>query len=295
MLLAATACGASSSASSTPGTGEPHPLDIVVAFYPFQFIAERVAGSHGRVTSLTQPGAEPHDLELTPRQVGSLGSANLIVFERTFQPAVDEAVAQSGNPAALDTTTVVPLQPAPATGGEPSEFGLDPHVWLDPANMSAITAEVARRLTAADPAHTDDYLANAKILETELSGLGLDYQRGLTGCTRTEFITTHAAFGYLARRYHLDQIGITGLSQEAEPSPARIARVQTEAKQRGITRIFYETLVSPAVATSIAGDLGLRTDVLDPIEGITAQSRGSDYVAVMRSNLTALRQANACH
>ena len=97
---------------------------------------------------------------------------------------------------------------------------------------------------------------------------------GLETCARREFITSHAAFGYLARHYRLEQIAISGLSPEAEPSPARIAEVQDEAREHRITTIFYETLVSPAVAESIAGDLGLRTDVLDPIEGITDQSRG---------------------
>ncbi len=300
-LLVATACGASTGAASGPN--QPGQLDVVVAFYPFQFIAERVAGGYAQVHSLTQPGTEPHDLELTPRQVGSLSSADLVIFEKTFQPAVDEAVAQSGNAQVLDTATVVALQPAPTEdahdhGDEGSahghEEGLDPHVWLDPSNMASISAEVAKRLGAVDPAHAVDYTANAQALQTELTGLDREFRNGLQSCQRPEFITTHAAFGYLARRYGLTQIGIAGLSPEAEPSPARVAEVQTEAREHGVTTIFYETLASPAVARSIAGDLGLATDVLDPIEGITPQSRGSDYLAVMRSNLAALQKANTC-
>jgi zinc transport system substrate-binding protein len=307
-LVLVAGCGTGPAGGSSSTSSDQ--LDVVVAFYPFQFIAERVAGDRARVTSLTQPGAEPHDLELTPRQVGGLSSADLVIYEKTFQPAVDQAVAQSGNPKVLDTSTVVPLQPAasepehageaePEAGQEQGhdhgpEIGEDPHVWLDPANMATITAEVERRLSSADPDHAATYAANAKSLEDELTGLGTDFKRGLTSCQRSEFITTHAAFGYLARRYGLEQIGITGLSPDAEPSPARIAAVQTEAKAHGVTTIFYETLVSPAVATSIASDLGLQVDVLDPIEGITDQSRGRDYLEVMRSNLVALRKANGC-
>jgi zinc transport system substrate-binding protein len=131
-------------------------------------------------------------------------------------------------------------------------------------------------------------------LERDLTALGDEYRAALGNCVRTEFITTHAAFGYLAKRYGLTQTGISGLSPDAEPSPARIAAVQAEARGHGVTTIFYETLVSPDVATSIAEDIGLRTDVLDPVEGITPESRGTDYLAVMRSNLTALTAANGC-
>jgi zinc transport system substrate-binding protein len=283
----------------------------VAAAYPFQFVAERVAGSHGRVTSLTQPGSEPHDLELTPQQTASVIDADLVVYERTFQAAVDEAVAQSGRDNALDTTTVVPLQDLGtepdhehgesaehgeehAEGEHAEENGLDPHVWLDPANLATIGTTVAERLSAVDPDRAADYAANAQAFKTDLTTLGEEYTSGLANCDRTEFITSHAAFGYLAERYGLAQIGISGLSPDAEPSPARIAEVQAEAQEHGITTIFYETLVSPDVATAIAGDLGLKTDVLDPIEGITANSRGTDYLSVMRSNLAALTTANGC-
>ena len=310
-LLLAAGCG-----GGTDGTGaaddQPGQLNVVAAFYPFQFVAERVAGPHAAVTSLTTPGAEPHDLELTPRQVASIATADLVVYERTFQAAVDESVDQSGNEHVLDTATVVPLKPLGsaehqhegeehaeeehAEGGEDGHDhgGLDPHVWLDPTQMATITAAVRDQLSALVPDHAADYRANATALETELGALDEEFRTGLASCEREEFITTHTAFGYLAARYGLSQIGITGLSPDAEPSPARIAEVQHEATEHGVTTIFYETLISPAIAEAIAGDLGLATDVLDPVEGITEASRGQDYVAVMRANLTALVKANGC-
>jgi len=302
VLLLAAACGQSGTAAE--GNAQPGQLKIVTAFYPFQFVAEHVAGDHAVVTSLTAPGAEPHDLELTPRQVASVTTADLVVYEKSFQAAVDEAVAQSGNAAVLDTATVVPLVPledgedhdheAAAEGEGHDGSGLDPHVWLDPNNMADITDAVADRLTQIDPEHATDYRVNAQKLVDELSALDKSYKTGLATCQRTEFITTHAAFGYLARAYDLSQIGINGLSPDSEPSPARIADVQKIAKEHRITTIFYETLVSPAVAQSIAADLGLKTDVLDPIEGVTDASRGTDYLSVMKSNLTALRTADGC-
>ncbi|GAA2109648.1 zinc ABC transporter substrate-binding protein [Microlunatus panaciterrae] len=294
VLLAA--CGS----TGGPSGAQPGQLRILAAFYPLQFIAERVAGGHARVDSLTQPGAEPHDVELTPRQVAAVADADLVVYERSFQAAVDEAISQSGTKRAFDTTTVVPLQPAGRPhqegdpGSDPSGVGKDPHVWLDPTNVATIARAVSDRLAGVDPRHADDYRANATALTHDLSVLDGDFKHGLASCARTEFITTHAAFGYLARRYGLTQIGISGLSPDTEPSPARMAEVQAEARAHQITTIFYESLVSPAVAQAIASDLKLKIDVLDPVEGLTARSRGRDYLEVMRANLTALEAANGC-
>jgi zinc transport system substrate-binding protein len=300
VLLAATACATSGRAStmSTRTGGGP---SIVTAFYPLQFVAQRVSGDHATVANLTQPGAEPHDLELTPRQVASLTTADLVIYEKGFQPAVDEAVVQSENRHVIDTTAVVPLHPLVMTGDDlgHAESGndhhaLDPHVWLDPTNLGRIAGVVVNQLSAIDPDHAADYARNTALLNKDLRRLDRSFRSGLSDCVRSEFITTHAAFGYLAQRYHLTQIAIGGLNPDSEPSPARIAEVQRVAREHGITTIFSETLVSPAVAQAIAGDLGLATDVLDPIEGITDQSRGNDYLSVMSANLAALRKAGGC-
>jgi zinc transport system substrate-binding protein len=297
-VLALAACGGTASGND-PHSGR---LTIVTAFYPLQFVAQRVAGAHADVQNLTKPGTEPHDLELTPRQVASVTDADLVVYEKSFQAAVDEAVEQSGNDHVLNTATVVPLEDHGPLGeddhgveaGHDHDVDLDPHVWLDPRHMETITDAVADRLEHIDPGHAADYRRNAARLVDQLRSLDASYRTGLSQCERTRFVTSHAAFGYLAERYGLTQISITGLSPEAEPSPARIAEVQHQVEQAHVTTIFSETLASPAVAEAIAHDLGIRTDVLDPIEGITAQSRGRDYLAVMRSNLSALEKANGC-
>jgi zinc transport system substrate-binding protein len=300
VVLVVTGC-APAGPASTAATRTRGELTIVTAFYPLQFVAQRVAGAHAAVSNLTQPGAEPHDVELTPRQVASLTTANMVLYEKGFQPAVDEAVRQSENPQVIDTTTIVPLQPLTVSDDLDHESwtandhtALDPHVWLDPTSLIRITRVVENRLSIIDADHADDYAHNAAILNKELRGLDRSFRGGLSHCIRTEFITTHAAFGYLARRYHLTQIPITGLNPDTEPSPAGIAEVQRLAKDHGLTTIFSETLVSPAVAEAIAGDLGLVTDVLDPIEGITNESRGHDYLSVMSANLAALRKAGGC-
>jgi zinc transport system substrate-binding protein len=300
-LVTVGGCGTAEPAS-TAEAKQSGRLTIVAAFYPLQFVAQHVAGDHATVVSLTQPGAEPHDLELTPRQVASLTTASLVIYQKGFQAAVDEAVVQSDNLDVIDTSTVVTLRPLPTTeddhdhGSEVESAGLemDPHVWLDPTLLTRIARAVEEQLSRIDPDHAADYAHNSMTLVTRLETLDGSFRTGLARCERTVFITSHAAFGYLAERYRLSQIGISGLSPDAEPSPARIAEVQHEAREHKLTTIFFETLVSPAVAKAIAGDLGIATDVLDPVEGITGDSRGQDYFSVMASNLAALRKAGGC-
>jgi zinc transport system substrate-binding protein len=300
-LVSAAGCAAAGPATGVDAK-QADRLTIVAAFYPLEFVAQRVAGNHAEVTSLTRPGAEPHDLELTPRQVASLTTANLVIYQKGFQPAVDEAVVQSANSDLIDTSTVIRQRPLSTIEddhdhgprGEPAGPEMDPHVWLDPTSVSVIARTVQEQLSALDPDHAAEYSRNTDTLHKQLVSLDRSFRVGLRHCVHTEFMTTHAAFGYLAARYHLTQIAITGLSPDLEPSPARIAEVQREARNHQLTTIFYETLVSPAVAQAIADDLGLATDVLDPVEGITSQSRGRDYLSVMYANLAALRKAGAC-
>ncbi|HJQ88452.1 MAG TPA: metal ABC transporter substrate-binding protein [Propionibacteriaceae bacterium] len=300
-LTAGAGCAAAGPAKSVDAEQRGR-LTVVAAFYPLQFVAQRVAGDHAEVTSLTQPGAEPHDLELTPRQVANLTTASVVIYQKGFQPAVDEAVVQSGNSELIDTSTVVPLRPLSTIeddhdhgpGAGPDGPEMDPHVWLDPMSVSMVARTVQERLTTLDPDHAAEYSRNTDALHKQLVSLDRSFRAGLRHCIRTEFMTTHAAFGYLAARYHLTQIAISGLSPDSEPSPARIAEVQREARDHQLSTIFYETLVSPAVAQAIADDLGLATDVLDPVEGITSQSRGQDYLSVMYANLSALRKAGSC-
>lgn len=301
-----------SSGAPTPATSQTAAaqLRVTASFYPFQYVAEQVGKDLVTVTNLTQPGAEPHDLELSPKQVAELGESDLLVFQKGFQPAVDAAVQTVAPKRTVDTASFLKLTPAQhedeehedeqhadeheEDGDEHDHGGLDPHTWLDPTNMVAIAEHVRDALTEAMPTAKDTFAANASALVAELKKLDGEFSTGLTSCTRKVFITSHEAFGYLAHRYGLEQIGIRGVEPDTEPTAARIAEVQKIAKANKVTTIFFETLVSPAVAESIAGDLGLATDVLDPLEGLTDQSRGSDYLEVMRSNLSALQKANGC-
>ncbi|HEY0696239.1 MAG TPA: metal ABC transporter substrate-binding protein [Micromonospora sp.] len=296
LVLGAAACSTGSADDGRDG------VDVVAAFYPLKFVSERVGGPAVRVTDLVKPGAEPHDLELSPGQVGQLTDADLVVYLKGFQPNVDEAVDAEGGDRSLDVAGVQPLLDATAGGHEhegggeeehAEKSGKDPHLWLDPTRLATVADRLAERLGTVDPTHAADYTARARTLRTELEALDQEYTRRLTTCQRREIIVSHAAFGYLAQRYKLEQVGLSGLTPEDEPAPQRLAEVAREAREHGATTIFFETLVSPKVAETIAREVGARTAVLDPIEGLSADASG-DYFSVMRGNLDALVTALGC-
>ncbi|MEV1288829.1 metal ABC transporter substrate-binding protein [Micromonospora sp. NPDC049679] len=304
--LAATAAalltlGGAAACSAGSADADPNRVTVVAAFYPLQFVAERIGGDAVRVTNLAKPGAEPHDLELNPRQVGQISDAKLVVYLKGFQPAVDDAVAQQADNHAFDVATVAPLLDASAGGheheGEPGhkeeQSGKDPHVWLDPTRLAAIGDKLAERLAAADPDHAADFPARASALRADLEKLDREYEQSLKTCQRREVVTSHSAFGYLAQRYKLEQISVAGLTPEDEPSAQRLVEVASEAREHKASTIFFETLVSPKVAETIAREVGAQTAVLDPIEGLQPGT-GGDYLSVMRTNLAALKPALGC-
>ena len=267
-------------------------LDVVAGFYPFAYLAERIGGEHVAVRNLTRPGAEPHDLELTPSQVGAVAKADLAIYEKGLQPAVDDAVAQNEPRAALDAASVVRLEDH-GDLGEGGGRSADPHIWLDPVDFAKVADAVSAKLQQVDPARAADYRANQAVLDGQLRALDADYRAGLARCRRKDVVTGHAAFGYLAERYGLAQVPLAGLSPDDEPSAAHLAKIQHLIKTEGVTTVFFETLASPKTAQSLAADTGTKAAVLDPIEGVKDSSK-QDYLSIMRDNLTALRTALGC-
>ncbi|MBB5869737.1 zinc transport system substrate-binding protein [Allocatelliglobosispora scoriae] len=283
-LSLVSACGT----SGTPADSDK--VAITAAFYPLAFISERIGGDAVSVTTLAQPGAEPHDLELTPRQLADVHDAKLVVYLDGFQPAVDTAVKAEAADHSLDVGALVPRLQGTDEDGHPAK---DPHLWLDPTRLATIGDALARRLGEVDPAHAADYTTRAAKLHADLAELDMEYATGLSKCQRQAIVTGHEAFGYLADRYNLKQIGLAGLDPEIEPTPQRLAEVAAAARSTGATTIFFETLVSPKIAETIAKEVGAKTAVLDPIEGLEQGSSG-DYISIMRSNLTTLREALGC-
>lgn len=320
--LALSAC--TSTASSGDSSSKDGSLTVMASFYPLKYLAEKVGGEHVSVTSLTPDGAEPHDLELSPKMVDSLSSADAVIYLAGFQSAVDEAIEQQAPKTVIDVSSAAELVEAGSDANHPAEeesteetqsgetdahdhdheghdhaghdhhhdMSADPHFWLDPVRMAKAATLVGDKLAEADSAHADTYKANAKALAEELTTLGDTLVTKTSKCQVKTFVTAHTAFGYLADRTGLTQVGISGLDPESSPSPARLAEIGQIAKEQGVTTIFTEALIDPKVAQTLADDLGITTAVLDPIESQTDASK--DYAAVMQANIDALTKANNC-
>ncbi|MFH8485825.1 metal ABC transporter substrate-binding protein [Streptomyces longisporoflavus] len=311
-LTALSACS-SSSAADNKDDGKLH---VTASFYPMQYLAREIGGDHVSVDTLTKPGVEPHDLELSPRQTATLGESDVILYLKGIQPAVDDAIGQSGVKNTVDAATLTKLEKHGTGVGhdhghesekhsedehgheedehghdEEGEAGADPHIWLDPVKYAEVAEGVGKALEKADPDHAAAYKKNTKALVKKLDALNTKFEGGLKDTKTKTFITTHSAFGYLAERYGLDQEGISGIDPESDPSPARIKELQDIAEEDKVSTVFFETLASDKTAKTLANDAGLKTDVLDPLEGITDKSKGDDYIGVMESNLAALQKA----
>jgi len=247
---------------------------VVAAFYPLAFATQEIGGSAVAVRNLTPPGVEPHDLELSGSDIREIADADFVLYlGGGFQPAIEDAI-DSTSAHAVDLLDAV-------------ETKEDPHVWLDPVRYATIAERIGKELDRRPAA--ERFAAKARALDR-------DFRRGLGDCERREIVTSHSAFGYLAERYRLKQVAITGVSPEAEPTPRELERVVRQVREVDATTVFFETLVSPRLAETVAREVGATTAVLDPLEGLTDEeiAADEDYFSVMRENLAALRRALAC-
>jgi zinc transport system substrate-binding protein len=278
VILILTTATASGLAACGGGAGSDSGRERVAAsFYPLAYVAEQIGGPNVDVENLTPPGAEPHDLEVSPQDVADLRNAELVLLlGRGFQPQLEDAAGTGDQVLRLLDTPGLDVH---ANG--------DPHVWLDPVRYAKIVARIGTVLGRPTAAAR---------LEQRLHDLDGEFRAGLAHCQRHEIVTSHEAFGYLAERYGLEQVAITGLTPESEPEPGKLQGVVDLVRERGVTTIYFETLISPRIAETVARDTGAETAVLDPIEGLTEDeaARGDDYFTLMRKNLAALREGLGC-
>lgn len=278
--LVATAC----SSESGDDTDE---LSVVANFFPIAEAAEIVGGGFVDVTNLTPAGVEPHDLELTSDDVDTIEDVDVVLYVGSgFQPGVANAAKRRGD----DEVTIDVAAGLINAGGD------DPHFWLDPALMVEVIDRVLDGLTRADPERAAEFRASAAAYKAKLAALDAGFASGLETCARREIVTAHDAFSYLARRYGLEQLAVTGVTPDAEPAPQRLADLADLIRRRGITTVFYEELVPRDFADTLAREAGVKTAVLSPIEGLTRDEvkAGGGYISVMRSNLAALTAALDC-
>ena len=271
-------------------------LAVVGTFYPLAHFAQQVGGAYVTVANITPAGAEPHDYEPTPQDIVKAYDAKVFIMNGggvdTWAERIEPDLRAQGV-LVVDMHESIKLMTAPAG----AETAMDPHIWLDPVLAEQEVQMIRAALVQADPAHADAYNRNADAYVAQLQQLDGEFRAGLASCQLHDIVTSHAAFGYLAKEYGLNQIAIAGLSPDAEPSAKQLADIAQLAEQNHIKYIFFETLVSPKLAQTIATEVGAQTIAFNPLEGLTDAEigTGQTYLTEMRANLASLRTALQCN
>ena len=286
-------------------------IKVVASFYPLAEFARQVGGDQVEVIISTPPGESPHDFEPTPQNIAAAQTAQVFIFNgaglEPWAEKIESELAQKGV-AVVHMTKYFELLEAKDEHGHEEEAheeegeehgeegGLDPHIWLDPSLAKKEVEIIRDTLMRVDSRNARVYEENARRYMAELDSLDAAFASGLKQCKTRDIVASHGAFGYLAKKYNINVINIAGISPEEEPTPKRMAEIAVLAKEKGIKYIFFETLVSPALAQTLAAEVGAGTLVVNPMEGLTEQelNAGENYISVMRQNLQNIRTALSC-
>lgn len=270
-------------------------VKVVASFYPVAEFARQVGGNLVTVSTITPAGTEPHDYEPTARQAAEMYAADLVLYNGSGVDAwaerLDSELRLQGVPAVRLGSAIALL-----ASSEEDAASTDPHFWLDPTLAAKEVALIRDTLSTIDAKNAATYRANADAYLAKLSSLDADFASGLGACRLHTVVTSHAAFAYLAERYGFEVISISGISPEQEPSAGRLSEIATIAKSKGVSAIFFETLVSPKLSETIANEIGATTLVFNPLEGLSEEETvaGDDYLSVMRQNLQNLKIGMVC-
>jgi zinc transport system substrate-binding protein len=270
-------------------------MTITTSFYPLYYFTSQITGEKATIINITPAGSEPHDYEPTPSDIIAINESSILVLGgnglETWGDKITETLKDSKIKVLIAGSGL-----ATQTIEEGGEKVIDPHIWLDPVLAQEIAGKIADSIIQIDPEHTEYYLNKKNDLVKKLTALDTAYKNGLASCNTKSIVTSHAAFGYMANRYGLTQVAITGISPDEEPSPKELTAVAMFAKKSNVKYIFFESLVSPKLSETVAREIGAQTLVLNPIEGLSNDeiNLGKDYISEMYSNLTNLRLALQC-
>lgn len=280
--------------TSTVSTSTDHQLTVATSFYPLYYFASQIGGSKARVINITPAGAEPHDYDLSTYDMAQIDNSQLLILNGGIESWGDKVKsALSGDHVVIVTAGNGLLSQSVIENGTGQT---DPHVWLDPILAEKEVSAITSGFIKVDPQDTNYFRENEATLNNKLDQLDKSYQQGLTGCKKNSIVTSHAAFGYLATRYGLKQISVAGLSPDAEPSAKQLANIANFISQNQVKYIFFESLITPKLAQTLASETGAQTLVLDPIEGVSldSQNQGANYFTIMQNNLHNLQIALEC-
>ena len=257
----------------------------VASFYPLEFILQRLSATEKNVINVTPVGAEAHELELSPDQVIEIEDAKFVLaMGNGFAPSVDDVAKKNRN-------SLLILDKIKETANSD-----DPHFWLDPVLMQEAVDIVYYELIKLNPNEDEKITKNYEKLSQDLANVDTIYKSGLSECKSTTFITSHDAFGYMAKRYGLTQESIAGFSPENEPSGERLNELSKLAKDKNAKVIFSEELASDKLAKALAKEVGIKTETLNAIEFLTKNNKkkNQDYVYLMTENLSKIKLALDC-
>lgn len=290
-------------------------LSVVATFYPLAFLAQEIGGDRVIAENITPPGAEPHDYEPTPKDIEKLYGADVVLVNGSGLDAWAENQKASleekgvkvlvlseglelllGEDSGHEEEALPEEESVHQEGAEHEESVYDPHVWLDPVLYGREGTVLAKTLRSVDPEDAPYFALRLQAFQQKITALDKDYRTGLQTCKQNTIFTSHQAFAYLAKRYGFDTLSISGLAPEAEPSPKRLADLAILAKEKDIKYVFFETLVSPRVAETLAQEIGASTLVFNPLEGLTDEDKeaGKDYFSIAGENLASLKLALEC-
>ncbi|MEK7165511.1 MAG: zinc ABC transporter substrate-binding protein [Patescibacteria group bacterium] len=267
-------------------------IRIVTTFYPLGEFARHITKERGEVTVITPVGSEPHDFEPTQKDLISIQKSQVFVYNGAgFEPWVSKVVGQGLTQGIMVVDSSFGLELSEANVGV-----YDPHIWLDPVYAQKQVDNILAGVIQADPINRIEYENNAQSYKNELAKLDSEFRLTLANCIEQEFVTSHAAFTYLAKRYNLIMVPIAGFSPDSEPSTQKLTEIVQFVKEKKLKAIFFETLVSPKLTETIATEVGVQTLVLNPLEGLTEGEvkNGMDYLSVQRENLVNLTKAFNC-
>ncbi|MBI5412262.1 zinc ABC transporter substrate-binding protein [Candidatus Peregrinibacteria bacterium] len=274
--------------------GKPK-LRVITSFYPLYYFAGQIGGDKAVIINIAPAGAEPHDYEPTAQDMAQIEDSQLVILNGLNLEPWGKSISQntrSKNATIIMVGETLAIQPIL----KEDKNSIDPHVWLSPVLAMQMVDKIADGFVKVDPKNASFYTANASALKLKLDQLDAEYKQGLGQCAQRDIVTSHAAFGYLAKTYHFNQIAISGLSPDAEPLPRQFARIVDAAKKNKVRFIFFESLVSPKLSEALANEIGAKTLVLNPIEGLSDRelAQGKNYFTEMEINLAHLQTALEC-
>lgn len=274
-------------------------IQITASFFPMAEFAKQIGGDKVKVINLTPAGVEPHDFEPTPQDIVAIKNSKLFIYNGAgFEAWVDKVLPDLKN---SQTVTVDSSKNINLISGSEEKKGqnhrlYDPHIWLNPVLAQDQVDNILAGLIKADPKNKPYYESRATNYKQKLSNLDQKFKYGLANCQNHTVITSHNAFGYLAKEYNFSVLPISGLSPNEEPSPKKLAEISDFARKNNVKYIFFEILVSPKLSQTIANEVGAKTLVFNPLEGLTKSqvAAGKGYISIQKQNLKSLKIALNC-